>query len=72
MYAFKEEKGKSECNSDDIFSFPVRKPTDDMNYDGETLLQGLVSNILDEANSRHSYTERYVKVYGFHFFGLGL
>ncbi|XP_069381757.1 uncharacterized protein moto isoform X2 [Paralichthys olivaceus] len=36
----------------------TRKPTHDMNYDGETVLQGLVSNILDEASSRHSYTER--------------
>ncbi|XP_062264420.1 uncharacterized protein moto [Platichthys flesus] len=39
-------------------STPTRKPTDDMNYDGETVLQGLVSNILDEANSQHSFIER--------------
>ncbi|XP_034449288.1 uncharacterized protein moto [Hippoglossus hippoglossus] len=47
----------------------TRKPTDDMNYDGETVLQGLVSNILDEANSRHSYTERTPATYFQSFMG---
>ncbi|XP_071327434.1 meiosis-specific coiled-coil domain-containing protein MEIOC [Trachinotus anak] len=36
-------------------SIKSRKPTDNTDYDGETDLQGLVSNILDEADSQDSY-----------------
>ncbi|XP_049925365.1 meiosis-specific coiled-coil domain-containing protein MEIOC [Epinephelus moara] len=36
-------------------SIESRKPTDNTDCDGETDLQGLVSNILDEADSRDSY-----------------
>ncbi|TKS92195.1 Meiosis-specific coiled-coil domain-containing protein MEIOC [Collichthys lucidus] len=39
-----------------------RKPTEHIDCDGETDLQGLVSNILDEADSQESYySEGYVK-----------
>lgn len=60
---FSKKKGKSECSSHDVFSFLLRKPTDNIDCDGETDLQGLVSNILDEADSQDSYySEGYVKV----------
>lgn len=36
-----------------------RKPTNLTDSDGETDLQGLVSNILDEAVSQNGYNERY-------------
>lgn len=46
-----------------MFYFPCRKPTDNTICDGETDLQGLVSNILDEADSQDSYyCEGYVGV----------
>lgn len=36
-----------------------RKPTNVTDSDGETDLQGLVSNILDDAVSQNGYDERY-------------
>lgn len=41
-----------------------RKPSNFTDSDGETDLQGLVSNILDEAVSQNGYDERYgIKVF---------
>ncbi|GAA6218015.1 meiosis-specific coiled-coil domain-containing protein MEIOC isoform X1 [Lates japonicus] len=40
------------CSQSNVKS---RKPTDNIDCDGETDLQGLVSNILDEADSQDSY-----------------
>ena len=39
----------------DVFSFPWRKPSDKTDCDGEIDLQGLVSNIVDEADSQDGY-----------------
>lgn len=47
---------------------PWRKNTDHTDCDGETDLQGLVSNILDEADSHDSYSEGYD--FMFSYFGL--
>lgn len=44
-----------ECNPRDFFCVLCRKPTDSTDCEGETDLQGLVSNILDETDSQDSY-----------------
>ncbi|KAI3359116.1 hypothetical protein L3Q82_002659 [Scortum barcoo] len=44
--------GLSSCAQSNI---KIRKPTDSTDCDGETDLQGLVSNILDEADSQDSF-----------------
>lgn len=56
-----------------MFSIAWRKPTEHIDCDGETDLQGLVSNILDEADSQESYySEGYVKVWCFHMVEIGI
>lgn len=56
-------KKKLEFSNLEVFLFLLRKPTDNPDCDGETDLQGLVSNILDDADSQdHYYSERYGKV----------
>lgn len=47
-----------------IFSFCLRKPTDKADCDSEADLQGLVSNIVDEVDTRDSFfSERYVNCF---------
>lgn len=44
-----------------LFSVTLRKPPENADYGGESDLQGLVSNILDDADSQDSfYSEGYV------------
>lgn len=53
-----------------MFSLLYRKPSNTPDYDGETDLLGLVSNIVDEEDSQDSYfSEGYVKVYVFKLLG---